>query len=125
MEYEIKPQGKFSIGLKELLSYNELFYFFTWRDIKVKYKQTLLGILWAIFQPILMTTLFVLSFGRLITISNTSNIPYPIFVLSGFLLWQSAHSEFYFCEAYWPNFRQIDFLRAVRSYAARHRRFGI
>jgi short-chain Z-isoprenyl diphosphate synthase len=45
--------------------------------------------------------------------------------LSGFLLWQSAHSEFYFCEAYWPNFRQIDFLRAVRSYAARNRRFGI
>ena len=45
--------------------------------------------------------------------------------LSGFLLWQSAHSEFYFCEAYWPNFRKIDFLRAVRSYAARNRRFGI
>ncbi|MEY4900989.1 MAG: hypothetical protein RI895_1411 [Actinomycetota bacterium] len=45
--------------------------------------------------------------------------------LSGFLLWQSAHSEFYFCEAYWPNFRKIDFLRAVRSYAARNRRYGI
>jgi short-chain Z-isoprenyl diphosphate synthase len=44
--------------------------------------------------------------------------------LSGFLLWQSAHSEFYFCEAYWPDFRRIDFLRAVRSYADRHRRFG-
>ncbi|MEI6404469.1 MAG: isoprenyl transferase [Actinomycetes bacterium] len=45
--------------------------------------------------------------------------------LSGFLLWQSAHSEFYFCEAYWPNFRKIDFLRALRAYAARNRRFGI
>lgn len=45
--------------------------------------------------------------------------------LSGFLLWQSAHSEFYFCEAYWPNFRKIDFLRAVRSYTVRNRRFGI
>jgi len=44
--------------------------------------------------------------------------------LSGFLLWQSAHSEFYFCEAYWPNFRKIDFLRALRAYAARNRRFG-
>ncbi len=44
--------------------------------------------------------------------------------LSGFLLWQSAHSEFYFCEAYWPNFRKIDFLRALRSYAMRNRRFG-
>ena len=44
--------------------------------------------------------------------------------LGGFLLWQSAHSEFYFCDAYWPDFRQVDFLRALRSYAARHRRFG-
>ena len=44
--------------------------------------------------------------------------------LSGFLLWQSAHSEFYFCEAYWPNFRKVDFLRAIRAYGARERRFG-
>jgi short-chain Z-isoprenyl diphosphate synthase len=44
--------------------------------------------------------------------------------LSGFLLWQSAHSEFYFCEAYWPDFRKVDFLRAIRAYAARQRRFG-
>jgi len=44
--------------------------------------------------------------------------------LSGFLLWQSAHSEFYFCEAYWPDFRKVDFLRALRSYGARGRRFG-
>lgn len=44
--------------------------------------------------------------------------------LSGFLLWQSAHSEFYFCEAFWPDFRRLDFLRALRSYAQRNRRFG-
>jgi short-chain Z-isoprenyl diphosphate synthase len=44
--------------------------------------------------------------------------------LSGFLLWQSAHSEFFFCEAYWPEFRRVDFLRALRAYAARQRRFG-
>jgi len=44
--------------------------------------------------------------------------------LSGFLLWQSAHSEFYFCDAHWPDFRHVDFLRALRAYAARHRRFG-
>jgi short-chain Z-isoprenyl diphosphate synthase len=44
--------------------------------------------------------------------------------LSGFLLWQSAHSEFYFCEALWPDFRKVDFLRALRSYALRERRFG-
>ena len=44
--------------------------------------------------------------------------------LGGFLLWQSTHSEFYFCDAYWPAFRKVDFLRALRSYAARSRRFG-
>jgi short-chain Z-isoprenyl diphosphate synthase len=44
--------------------------------------------------------------------------------LGGFLLWQSAQSEFYFCEAYWPDFRRVDFLRALRAYSMRHRRFG-
>ena len=44
--------------------------------------------------------------------------------LSGFLLWQSAHSEYWFCEADWPDFRRVDFLRALRDYAHRHRRFG-
>ena len=44
--------------------------------------------------------------------------------LGGFLLWQSEKSEFYFCEAYWPDFRRVDFLRAVRAYALRERRFG-
>ncbi|HET7682147.1 MAG TPA: isoprenyl transferase [Marmoricola sp.] len=44
--------------------------------------------------------------------------------LGGFLLWQSAHSEFYFCEAYWPEFRRVDFLRAIRAYAQRERRYG-
>ena len=44
--------------------------------------------------------------------------------LSGFLLWQSVHSEFYFCDALWPDFRKIDFLRALRDYGTRQRRFG-
>ena len=69
------------------------------------------------------------SFGTLL---DTAEIPDPDLVirtsgeqrLSGFLLWQSAHSEFWFCEAYWPQFRKVDFLRALRDYAARHRRFG-
>ena len=45
--------------------------------------------------------------------------------LGGFLLWQSANSEFYFCEAYWPDFRKVDFLRALRAYSVRHRRHGL
>ncbi|MFJ9039322.1 isoprenyl transferase [Streptomyces sp. NPDC102406] len=44
--------------------------------------------------------------------------------LSGFMLWQTAHSEYYFCDVFWPAFRKVDFLRAMRDYAARHRRFG-
>ena len=44
--------------------------------------------------------------------------------IGGFLLWQSTHSEFYFCEAYWPDFRRVDYLRALRSFADRERRFG-
>jgi len=62
----------------------------------------------------------------------TAGMPDPDFVirtsgevrLSGFLLWQTAYSEFYFCDANWPEFRKVDFLRAVRAYQARERRFG-
>ncbi len=87
MEFEIKPQSKFSLGLKELWEYRELFYFFTWRDIKVKYKQTFLGVLWAIFQPLVMTALFTLGFGNMIATQTNLPIAYPVFALSGFLLW--------------------------------------
>lgn len=62
----------------------------------------------------------------------TAGMPDPDFVIrtsgevrmSGFLLWQTAYSEFYFCDAFWPEFRKIDFLRAMRSFQARERRFG-
>jgi lipopolysaccharide transport system permease protein len=87
IEFEIKPQSKFSLGLKELWEYRELFYFFTWRDVKVKYKQTVLGVLWAIFQPVIMTALFTLGFGNMIATQTELSIPYPVFALSGFLLW--------------------------------------
>lgn len=74
----------------------------------------------------------VLDVGHIAENLYTSGQPDPDLVirtsgeqrLSGFLLWQSAHSEFWFCEAYWPAFRKVDFLRALRDYAARHRRFG-
>lgn len=87
MEFEIKPQGKFSLGLKELWEYRELFYFFTWRDIKVKYKQTVLGFVWAILQPLFMTVVFTVFLGDSISQKTNLIIPYPIFALSGMLLW--------------------------------------
>lgn len=85
-EYTIKPPSQFSFNFKELWLYRELFYFFTWRDVKVKYKQTVLGFLWAVLQPLLMMVVFVLFFARGLNIS-TDDIPAPIFYFSGLMLW--------------------------------------
>lgn len=83
----IKPQrGWIGINLKELWLYKELFYIFVWRDIKVRYKQTAIGILWAIIQPFLMMVIFSIFFGKLANISS-GDIPYPIFVFTGLLFW--------------------------------------
>lgn len=87
MEFEIKPQNKFSLGLKELWDYRELFYFFTVRDIKVKYKQTILGFLWAVIQPLVMALLFSFFLGKAITSYTPLELPYEIFALSGLVLW--------------------------------------
>lgn len=84
---EIKPKSKFSFGFKEILSYWELLYFFTWREIKVKYKQTVLGFLWVILQPALMTLVFTFFLGSAITNMTKLNIPYPLFALSGMVIW--------------------------------------
>lgn len=71
---------------RELWRYKELFYFFTWRDIKVKYKQTFLGFLWAVLQPLFMMVIFTFFFARALNIS-TQELPYPVFVFSGLLIW--------------------------------------
>lgn len=87
MEFLIKPKGKFSLGLQELMEYKELFYFFTWRDIKVKYKQTVFGFLWAVLQPLFMTLVFSFFLGSSIKQQSDFQIAYPVFALSGMLLW--------------------------------------
>jgi lipopolysaccharide transport system permease protein len=76
---------------QELFHYKELFYFFTWRDIKIKYKQTALGFLWAILQPLLMMLIFTLFFGRALKIPS-QNLEYPVFVFSGLLIWNTFSS---------------------------------
>jgi lipopolysaccharide transport system permease protein len=73
-------------NIQELLQYRELFYFFTWRDIKIKYKQTVLGFLWAVLQPLMMMVVFTLFFGKALDVPS-QNLPYPVFVFSGLLLW--------------------------------------
>lgn len=84
-EYKIESRNKF-FDWSELWRYRELFYFFTWRDIKIKYKQTVLGFLWAILQPLSMMLIFTFFFGRALKIPS-QNLPYPIYVFSGLLVW--------------------------------------
>jgi lipopolysaccharide transport system permease protein len=83
----IQPPSGWSLGLKELWRYRELFYFFTWRDIKVKYKQTVLGIAWALLQPLAMMLLFTFIFSRTLKLDIATPVAYPVFVLSGFVIW--------------------------------------
>lgn len=85
-EYIIQSKGRPLFDIAELWRYRELFYFFAWRDIKIKYKQTALGFLWAILQPLLMMVIFTLFFGRALNIPS-QNLPYPVYVFSGLLIW--------------------------------------
>ncbi len=83
----IEPQsGWIPIDFKEIWKYRELFYFLTKRDIKVRYKQTVLGGLWAIIQPFFTMIVFSIFFGRLAKLPS-DGIPYPIFVYAGLLPW--------------------------------------
>lgn len=88
----IEPASGFSLRLHELWQYRELFYIFTWRDIKVKYKQTTLGILWAVLQPLSLLLLFVLVFSKGLRFQPV-DLPYPIFILSGLILWNLFYSS--------------------------------
>ena len=80
------PDGMPSLGLGELWAYRELLYFLTWRDIKVRYKQTALGAAWAIIQPLLTMVVFSLFFGRLAKMPS-DGVPYPIFSFAALVPW--------------------------------------
>lgn len=84
----IKPsRGWVSLRLNELWEYRELLYFLVWRDIKVRYKQTALGALWAVLQPVMTMLVFSIFFGRLAKVPS-DGIPYPVFVYTALLPWQ-------------------------------------
>ena len=74
------------VDLRELWEFRELLYFLVWRDIKVRYKQTVLGALWAVLQPALFMIVFTLIFGRLAHLPS-EHVPYPVFVYAGLLPW--------------------------------------
>src|SRR5882672_11479426 len=76
-----------SLNIREIWASRELLYFLTWRDVKVRYKQTAMGAAWAIIQPFFMMLVFSLFFGRLAHVSS-DGIPYPVFVYAGLLPWQ-------------------------------------
>lgn len=83
----IRPGGRFApIDLKSLWAYRELLYFLTWRDVKVRYKQTALGAAWAIIQPLFTMIVFSIFFGKLARMPS-DGIPYPIFAYAGLMPW--------------------------------------
>jgi lipopolysaccharide transport system permease protein len=81
------------VNLKELWLYRELLYFFAWRDIKVRYKQTILGAGWAILQPLLAALIFTVFFNKVAKIgTGAANIPYPVFAYLGLMYWNGFSS---------------------------------
>jgi len=84
----IRPTSGFvPLDLQDIWNYRELLYFFTWRDIKVRYKQTVLGVAWAVIQPLFMMAIFTVFFGRLAKVPS-DGLPYPIFAFTALLPWQ-------------------------------------
>jgi lipopolysaccharide transport system permease protein len=79
-------KGFFRLNLRPVWEYRELLYFLVWRDIKVRYKQTAIGAIWAVLQPLLTMMIFALIFGRFAKIPS-DNVPYPIFAFAGLLPW--------------------------------------
>jgi lipopolysaccharide transport system permease protein len=80
------PKGLIALNLHDLWEYRELIYFLTWRDIKVRYKQTLLGFTWVVLQPVINMVVFTILFGQLLKVP-TGGIPYPIFSFVALLPW--------------------------------------
>jgi homopolymeric O-antigen transport system permease protein len=88
----IKPSRWISFGFGDLWKYRELLYFLTWRDIKVRYKQTAIGITWAVLQPVLTTAVFTVIFSTVARF-DTRDVPYPLFALSGLTIWLFIHTS--------------------------------
>jgi lipopolysaccharide transport system permease protein len=85
--FEIRPsRGWVPIHLRDLWTYRDLLYFFIWRDVKVRYKQTALGAGWAILQPFLLMVVFSVFFGRLLNVQS-AGVPYPVFAYTALVPW--------------------------------------
>jgi lipopolysaccharide transport system permease protein len=80
------PHGLFELRVREVWAYRELLYFFVWRDLKVRYKQTVVGVAWVIIQPLLSMGVFTIFFGRLAKLPS-DGLPYPVFYLAALVPW--------------------------------------
>ncbi len=80
------PRSAFELRLRELWQHRELLYFFIWRDVKVRYKQTAIGVAWVVLQPVLTMVVFTLFFGRLAKLPS-SGLPYPVFYFAALVPW--------------------------------------
>jgi lipopolysaccharide transport system permease protein len=80
------PSGLFELRLREVWAYRELLYFFVWRDVKIRYKQTAIGVLWVVLQPVLTMLVFTLFFGRLAKLAP-QGIPAPVFYFAALVPW--------------------------------------
>jgi lipopolysaccharide transport system permease protein len=80
------PRGLFELRLREVWAYRELLYFFIWRDVKIRYKQTAIGVLWVVLQPVLTMLVFTLFFGRLAKLPS-QGLPYPVFYFAALVPW--------------------------------------
>jgi lipopolysaccharide transport system permease protein len=79
-------KSSFSLNLKELFTYRELFLILAYRDLRVRYAQTFLGLSWAVIQPLITLIIFTLVFGRFVKV-DTGHVPYPVFALCGMVAW--------------------------------------
>ena len=86
MKTIITPTSSGKLNLKELIHYKDLFLILAYRDLKVRYAQTFLGLLWAILQPLATLLIFTLIFGRAIKV-DTGTIPYPVYAMAGMSAW--------------------------------------
>jgi lipopolysaccharide transport system permease protein len=80
------PCGLFELRFREVWAYRELLYFFVWRDVKIRYKQTAIGVLWVVLQPVLTMLVFTLFFGRLAKLPS-QGLPYPVFYFAALVPW--------------------------------------
>lgn len=90
---KVNPSGRWiTLDLKDLWAYRELLFFLTWRDVKIRYKQTAIGIAWAVLQPVLTTAIFTVIFSSFARF-DTKDVPYPLFALSGLMIWLFVHTS--------------------------------